>query len=103
MISNTDSILLVYSTEHIRVKVYTNRGPLRDRMQRLICGLICWIDRSGRAAQRTNQDGLRAAEAGESAPALSADGGGIHRLSEAGMDCTPSSALAKLSALMRVL
>src|SRR5713226_10295857 len=85
MISNTDSILLVYSTGHIRVKVYTNRGPLRDRMQRLICGLICWIDRSGRAAQRTNQDGLRAAEAGESAPALSrlvADGGGIHRLSE---------------------
>src|SRR5712692_7501049 len=26
MISNTDSILLVYSTEHIRVKVYTSRG-----------------------------------------------------------------------------
>src|SRR5260370_31814868 len=85
MISKTDSILLVYSTEHIRVKVYTNRGPLRDRMQRLICGLICWIDRSGRAAQRTNQDGLRTAEAGVPAPALSrlvADGGGILSLIE---------------------
>src|SRR6266852_5919281 len=27
MISNTDSILLVYSAEHIRVKVYKGRGP----------------------------------------------------------------------------
>jgi integrase len=26
MISNTDSMLFVYSTEHIRVKVYTGRG-----------------------------------------------------------------------------
>src|SRR6267378_2388378 len=26
MISNTDSMLCVYSTEHIRVKVYTGRG-----------------------------------------------------------------------------
>jgi hypothetical protein len=26
MISNTDSTLLVYSTEHIRVKVYTGKG-----------------------------------------------------------------------------
>src|SRR6266851_10004780 len=29
MISNTDSILLVYATEHIRVKVYKGRGPRR--------------------------------------------------------------------------
>src|SRR3989442_13914915 len=29
MISNTDPILLVYSTEHIRVKVYSGRGPRR--------------------------------------------------------------------------
>jgi hypothetical protein len=26
MISNTDSTLLIYSTEHMRVKVYTSRG-----------------------------------------------------------------------------
>src|SRR5713226_6342652 len=32
MISNTDSILLAYSAEHIRVKVYKGRGP-RQRFQ----------------------------------------------------------------------
>src|SRR2546425_5179047 len=32
MISNTDSTLLVYSTEHMRVKVYKGRGP-RQRFQ----------------------------------------------------------------------
>src|ERR1700676_1879696 len=32
MISNTDSILLVYSTEHIRVKVYSGKGA-RQRFQ----------------------------------------------------------------------
>src|SRR6266851_3934267 len=29
MISKTDSILFVYSKEHIRVKVYSGRGPRR--------------------------------------------------------------------------
>jgi hypothetical protein len=29
MISNTDSTLLKYSTEHIRVKVYSGKGPRR--------------------------------------------------------------------------
>src|SRR4051812_48956196 len=33
MISNTDSTLLVYSTEHIRVKVYTGRGPAKQWFQ----------------------------------------------------------------------
>src|SRR5712664_711110 len=32
MISNTDSMLLIYSTEHIRVKVYKGREP-RQRFQ----------------------------------------------------------------------
>jgi hypothetical protein len=32
MISNTDSTLLIYSTEHMRVKAYTSRGP-RQRFQ----------------------------------------------------------------------
>src|SRR5260370_11473299 len=32
MISKTDSILLVYSTEHIRIKVYKGGGP-RQRFQ----------------------------------------------------------------------
>ena len=32
MISNTDSTLLIYSTEHMRVKAYTGRGP-RQRFQ----------------------------------------------------------------------
>src|SRR5467141_3469415 len=32
MISNTDSMLFVYSTGHIRVKVYKGRGP-RQRFQ----------------------------------------------------------------------
>jgi hypothetical protein len=40
MISNTDSTFFVYSTEHIRVKVYTGRGHLvanrsRSRYQKM--------------------------------------------------------------------
>ena len=32
MISNTDSTLLIYSTEHIRVKAYTGREELNQQL-----------------------------------------------------------------------
>src|SRR5436309_13345159 len=66
MISNTGSTLLVYSTEHIRVKVYTGRGP-RQRFQSacgdapsdaFLTGAIQSAARSGRFSVET---GTRAA------------------------------------------
>src|ERR1700730_13954306 len=62
MISNTDSILLVYSTEHIRVKAYTGRGP-RQRFQSacgdapsdaFLAGAIQRAARSGRRGDERN-------------------------------------------------
>src|SRR5882724_549949 len=62
MISNTDSILLVYSTEHIRVKVYKGRGP-RQRFQSargdapsdaFLAGAIQSAARSGRRGDERN-------------------------------------------------
>jgi hypothetical protein len=44
MISNTDSILLVYSTEHIRVKVYSGWAP-GEILIRMVAGLAEVIER----------------------------------------------------------
>src|SRR6266852_1467804 len=62
MIANTDSILLVYSTEHIRVKVYKGRGP-RQRFQSscgdapsdaFLAGAVQSAARSGRRGDERN-------------------------------------------------
>src|SRR6266478_427553 len=62
MISNTDSIPLVYSTEHIRVKVYKGRGP-RQRFQSacgdapsdaFLAGAVQSAARSGRRGDERN-------------------------------------------------
>src|SRR5436309_3221736 len=66
MISNTGSTLLVYSTEHIRVKVYTGRGP-RQRFQSA-CGdapsdafLAGAIQSAARSGRFSVEAGTRAA------------------------------------------
>lgn len=53
MISNTEPILLIYSTGHIRVKVYLRRGPgdhssRRAGMQVFLAGAMQSAARSGR-------------------------------------------------------
>src|SRR5437016_14526499 len=62
MISNTDSMLLIYSTGHIRVKVYKGREP-RQRFQSwcgdapsdaFLAGAIQSAARSGRRGDERN-------------------------------------------------